>query len=112
VTSLNLLSGIGWFERQSHLHSNPRVTVHDNGKGLLKIGISFRGLLRKSSEKSIVIGDQHLALLPNGEHVKVFYTNYMSVVVIVVNVVAFLIHIIVVNVVVVVVVVNDIVVYI
>lgn len=90
------------------MHSNPRVTVHDNGKGLLKIGISFRGLLRKSSEKSIVIGDQHLALLPNGEHVKVFYTNYMSVVVIVV---AFLIHIIVINVVVVVVV-NDNVVYI
>jgi hypothetical protein len=77
VTSLNLLSGIGWFERQTHLHSNPRVTVHDNGKGLLKIGISFRGLLKKSSEKSIVIGDQHLALLPNGEHVKVFFLQIM-----------------------------------
>ena len=66
-------SGFGWLSRQSHLLSHPELRIEENSgpnNAILKLKISF-GLLKKSADKIIHIGDQQIEMLPNGEEVKV-----------------------------------------
>ena len=76
INLINFLkfSGFGWLSRQSHLLSHPELRIEGGNEGpnnaILKLKISF-GLLKKSADKIIHIGDQQIEMLPNGEEVKV-----------------------------------------
>ena len=72
-------SGFGWLARQSHLLCHPELRIEENdgpNNAILKLKISF-GILKKSADKIIHIGDQQIEMLPNGEEVKVNISGLM-----------------------------------
>ena len=63
------LSDVGWFQRRTACANSRSITITEGAQGTINLK-SITGVA-KQVEKTIVLGEEHSELLPNGQEVKV-----------------------------------------